>query len=230
GISYIKGVGKYEALYGVNVRNELRQRISTSSGLTFVENFDIFFENDTRLFALGWYVSNKGLHHKRVMFVTLGTGVGSAFIENGKLVTQGDDVPPGGYIYNHEFQGRTIEDTFSSRGILSLAKEKGLKNTESVKELSEQAELGNPVAIELFRQYGRELGEALAPIIERFKADALVIGGQIAKSSNLFLEELKKALQGSSVNIAIAEDSHLFTFIGAYTFFIEKRAARGRTV
>jgi len=223
GICYIKGVGKYEALYGVNVRSEVRRSIEENVLSDFVEDFETFFENDARLFALGWYVSNRELQLKRVMFVSLGTGVGSAFIDNGRLVISGRDVPPGGYVYNLEFEGKTIEDVFSARGILSLAKELGLEGMKSVKELSEKARLGDQTARRLFLHYGRMLGIVLRPIIKNFRADALVIGGQIAKSYDLFLETLRKTLSSDSTDILIAEDSYIFTFVGAYNFFMEKR-------
>ena len=50
-----------------------------------------------------------------VLGVTLGTGLGSAFVCNGKLVTEKEDfnVPTNGYLYPELFGSRRAEDVFN---------------------------------------------------------------------------------------------------------------------
>jgi len=230
GISYISGVGKYEALYGVNMKDEIRQVVETYVSSDFVENFEIFFENDARLFALGWYISNEKSGYKKVMFISLGTGIGSAFIDSGKLITSGENIPPGGYVYNLEFQNKRLEDIFSARSIIFSVRDSGLENVKDVKELSREARNGNLIAKKLFLEYGRRLGTVLKPVLKRFSADALVIGGQIAKSADLFMGELVDALSDDSISVIITEESYVFTFIGAYNFFMRKSLTEGKTI
>ena len=223
GICYIKGIGKYDSLYNVNMKAELRKIILSKCRNHLVDEFRIYFENDARLFALGEYISKHSGKYNRVVFITLGTGVGSAFIENGEILRDDKRIPPGGYIYNVKHGERTIEDKFSARGILRLAQEIGLTDFESVKDLAQAARMGDLRASQLFSKYGELLGLALKPFLERFKADALVIGGQISKSSDLFLDKLKLSLENLPVNVMVTNESYIATFLGAYTYFMKKK-------
>ncbi|MCD6254313.1 MAG: ROK family protein [Thermotogae bacterium] len=223
GICYIKGIGKYESLYNVNVKAEIRKIILSKYKNYFVDEFGIYFENDARLFALGEYISKYSEKYNRVVFITLGTGVGSAFIENGEILRNDKRIPPGGYIYNVKHGESTIESRFSAKGILRLAQEIELTDFESVKDLAQAARMGDLRAFQLFSKYGELLGLALKPFLERFKADALVIGGQISKSSDLFLDKLKFSLGDAPVDVLVSDESYIATFLGAYTYFMKRK-------
>ena len=76
GICYIKGVAKYENLYGFNIAD------AVASSLEVGDNFLIRFMNDASSFAVGeaWAGSASGV--RRSLSITLGTGFGSAFISD----------------------------------------------------------------------------------------------------------------------------------------------------
>lgn len=223
GVCYMKGIGKYDSLYNVNVKAEIRKIILSKCRNHFVDEFGIYFENDARLFALGEYISKYSGKYNRVVFITLGTGVGSAFIENGEILRNDKRIPPGGYIYNVKHGESTIESRFSAKGILRLAQEIELTDFESVRDLAQAAKMGDLKALQLFSKYGELLGLALKPFLERFKADALVIGGQISKSGDLFLDKLKFSLGNVPVDVLVSDESYIATFLGAYTYFMKRK-------
>jgi glucokinase len=179
GICLIKGLSKYEAIYGVNLKVEFRRRMGLAA------DFPIRFVNDAAAFALGvsLYGPGRGLH--RVMALTLGTGCGSAFVVDGEVQTTG--APGGGEIYHLPYRGGMIDDWISRRGILRLrAEEFPGAPGEDVKDLADTARAGNPDARALFARFGEYLAEALGPVAEQFRPDAVIIGGRIAASLELF--------------------------------------------
>ena len=73
---------------------------------------------------------------------------------------------------------------------------------QGVKTIAERAGT-DPEVEALFRQYGRNLGEMLAPWADRFGAEATILGGNIAGSVELFRPALNEALSERGIHIAI---------------------------
>ncbi|MGC9355805.1 MAG: ROK family protein, partial [Mariniphaga sp.] len=59
------------------------------------------------------------------------------------------------------------------------------------------------VAAGLFREFGRNLGDFLAPWVKQFGADCLVLGGNISKSFSLFKTDMEQQLKKHGLNPAI---------------------------
>jgi len=217
GISWIRNLDKFESLYGVNVREKLLQRLQASVLSKIVKDIKLKFQNDGRLFGLG---ASKLFPEDRILAITLGTGIGSAFIDQGTIVTKGETVPLEGYLYNQSYRGATADECFSRRGILKLFDATdSLYSGMDVKELSQLAKGEDPRAKQLFVQFGEELGAFLLPFITSFEANRLLIGGQIAKSFELFGEGLHNQLQQSGVLIEALDDALHHTFIGVSRLF-----------
>src|SRR5690606_3798225 len=93
---------KFDALYGVNVKEELMRRIATDAllGGMFVPPVRIVFGNDASMFALGEAHFGAARRYRRSVCLTIGTGLGSGFVEEGRLVERRDDVPEDGWLYH----------------------------------------------------------------------------------------------------------------------------------
>ncbi len=102
GISMIRGLNKYESLYGLNIREALQDRLTDRT-------LPIAFANDAACFGLGGARAEAAAHRKSIA-ITLGTGFGACFVEDKLLVTTGPGVPPNGYLYNIPFKGGIAED------------------------------------------------------------------------------------------------------------------------
>jgi glucokinase len=217
GISYIKGIDKFEELYEVNLRdlliNCLKQESSFHSKTS--NEFQIVFDNDASLFALGEHVSGKAGGYNKSIFLTIGTGAGSAFMENGKLVRDRQDVPEYGWIYNQPFKQSIVDDYISKRGILQLANELGLSTTDNeVETLAAMGKNEDQRAKRVFQMFGEYIGKVLNPYIKSFKPDAIILGGQITKSKDLFMNGIYEALENKTINIECSEETSLSTFKG----------------
>ncbi|MFD2115345.1 ROK family protein [Paenibacillus yanchengensis] len=217
GISYIKGIDKFEEIYGLNLRelvmNRLKQESSFYSKMS--SEFQIVFDNDASLFALGEYAYGEAKGYNKAIFLTIGTGAGSAFMENGMLIKERQDVPESGWIYNQPFKQSIIDDYISKRGVLKLADEIDLHTTDQeVATLAVMARNEDVKAKMLFQMFGNNIGAALNPFIATFKPDAIILGGQITKSKDLFIAGVYETLENKTISIVCSAETSVSTFKG----------------
>jgi glucokinase len=182
GVCKVAGLAKLEALYDVDLRHELRPVLDGGTEVSFL--------NDAEAFLLGEVWAGAAGGHARAVGITLGTGLGSAFAVEGRILSEGATVPPEGSLHLVPFRGVPVEDSISARGL--LARHPG--TVDGVAELARIAGEGDPRALELFEQLGLDLGDFLDPWLEGFGAECLVVGGSIANAWPLFGPALQRAL------------------------------------
>jgi glucokinase len=175
GVSHIRGLGKLDALFGVDLRERLLQ------DLALARAEQVRFLNDAHAFVLGEWWAGAARGHARAIGVTLGTGLGSGFLADGEIVASGPLVPPEGRVDLAPFRGRAVEDSLSSRGITAAFGGAG-----EVIEIARRAREGEADARAAFAGFGSGLGEFLDPWIVRFAPTCLVFGGSITRAWDLF--------------------------------------------
>ena len=188
GISLIRGVRKFERIYGLDVAATLYPLLRECG----TEEFR--YVNDAAAFALGECLGGVADDAERVVALTLGTGVGSGFVAGRRLVTSGDEVPANGWVYCLPFEGGIVE--FPSGD--------------------------EPAVPRLFDEYGERLAAFAAPVAERFRADMLVLGGNISRAYPLFGPAMERRLEADGHRIRIgppARPDHA-ALIGAASLFI----------
>ena len=229
GVAHYAGVGKFEALAGVDVRSALYQALPHQPG-------SLCFSNDASAFLVGEWLIGAARGATRCVAVTLGTGVGSAFLDRGNVVDTGSSVPPQAELHLLSHAGRPLEDWVSRRAIRAAfaraAGPEGLDDLESphdlddlderagldVREIAELARAGNPAAVAAFDGAFTVLGEVLGPWLERFGADLLVVGGSISRSWDLLERPLRVGLSRGSdwrFSIETASSPELSPLVGA---------------
>ena len=234
GIAWFKGVKKFDSLYGINIRQELKQRLNLS------ESVPVRFINDATAFAIGEAWIGKAAGFKRSMAITLGTGFGSAFISEGIPVISGDEVPQDGCVWHIPYGKSIANDYFSTSWFVDRFKDLTDKKISGVKEIIDElcnrtvlhpeskienrkssikhplSSIQHPVS-SIFREFGTNLGTFLAPWLNIFQAGCLVIGGNIANGISYFEGPLKTALSGGNCNILvfISELGELAAIAGA---------------
>lgn len=183
GISLIKGLSKYEALYGFNIRNEL----STSTGLP-PEN--ILFRNDAESFLHGEIIYNKIPRETKTLGVTLGTGLGAAISINRETKDVFRAIKP---MYDS-----ISEDYISTRWFQKRFKELTGDSLPDVKSL---LKLDNQIQKKLFAEFGENLGFFLDSFISDENAALVIIGGNIARCLNEFKEKALAQIQTTNIEI-----------------------------
>ncbi len=196
GISLIKGVQKFDALFGVNIRFELLKR------LNLPENFPIRFQNDAVCFAIGESFQSRAAGFDRLLAITLGTGFGTTFIQNHLPVSGYDGVPDDGFLYHIPFGDSIADDYFSTRWFLEEFQKLTGKEISEVKTLAEMA-LSDEVVRGLFKTFGQNLGTFLSPWIKSFNAGCLVIGGNISAAYPLFGDELVRVFKNNQLHVEV---------------------------
>jgi len=204
GISWMKHKMPY--LYGVNVREALARRMGWNGS-------QVRFLNDAAAYLLGEVGAGAARGVGRVAGFTLGTGIGSGFAVNGRIVTEGRGVPPGGEIWNVPFEGGIVEDQASTRFIKKAYHER----TGAEKEVAEIAAEAatDPHASEVFAQLGQNLGRIIRMQLHDFAPEVVVLGGGIARSAHLFLPAAERELKGLPIEIRIAQLGDRAPLVGA---------------
>lgn len=217
GISWIKDQSKYEHFYGSNVRELLLE------SLNFSKDFPVLFENDAVCFGKGEVFKNQENLSKKVMAVTLGTGLGACFIDNGISINSGNSVPADGEIYNLPYKEGMAEDYVSVRGLLSHYKSVSNVDLKNGLELYNLAKSGNEQAVKVFEKMGEDLAEVVIPWIKNFSADHIIIGGKIANASDLFLSSFNKKIKESNleIEVSISNDNEIAALLGAVSFLCD---------
>jgi glucokinase len=211
GISMIKGQDKYENFYGLNIGDLIRKRLSLP------DDFSVFFENDAVCFGKGEVYKDKKNLSKKVMAVTLGTGLGSSFIDKGVSISSGPQVPTDGEIWNLPFRKGIAEDYVSLRGLLSKYFALSGTQLENGLELYNLASAGDKNALKVFEEMGEDLAEIVIPWFKKFSVEHFVIGGKIADSSSLFLPSFNKKIKEADceVSIQVSVDNEDAALLGA---------------
>jgi glucokinase len=202
GISYIKGLDKYEALYGVDIKQYL-------AGLLSLDPQLVRFRNDAESTIAGEVLTGAGKDYKRVMGITLGTGFGSAFSEN--RITM--DINLGSDPYKESI----ADDYLSTRWFLKRYHElTGMQLACGVKELAQIA-IKSQIARDVFNEFAVNLCDFLSGPVKRLEPEVLIICGNIAKASRFFLPHVAAEL--NSVIIKLAQLDENAPLIGAAALF-----------
>lgn len=194
GIGRFADVGKFDSLRDVDVRAELSARLRTPP-------HRIGFLNDAHAYAIGEWAFGDDERVDRMVCLTLGTGVGSAFLDRGVPTTAGPLVPRNGEVLHLTCEEHPLEDVVSTRAITAAyARITGRAST--VKEIAECAADGDREARVVLNVAMRALGATLAPWLARFGATRLVVGGSMVRSWELLEPPLRRALDHSPAELS----------------------------
>ena len=206
GVSRMRGLDKYDAICGLDLRDALNGRFRERWGAC-----DIRFLNDAAAFGLGEAYFGEVRTNTRALCVPIGTGSGSVFLENGRILDERcPGVPQNGYIYAEPFLDGCIDDHISRRGLMKLSEEL-LGRPLDGGALAEAAKTGDPGALCVWRVFGNRLADALGPFLSPsgFHPDVLCVGGQIVKSGAFFAAPLQAVCERFGVRLTASADTSL---------------------
>lgn len=184
GIPLLQNQGKYDALYGLPLGKKLKEILNLPA-------LEFRYRNDAEAAVLGEALFGTGMPFSRLLGVTIGTGLGSAFVAEGIPVTEGDTVPPHGWLYSCLFGGQRADDVFSTRGLLARLQGHGVHAADiaAAVRTTDRGPLLN-----VFTSFGADLGLFLEPFAANFAADAVVVTGGIAETWDYFAPSLRHSL------------------------------------
>ena len=202
-------------------------------------------DNDVRCAALGELKFGAGKGCENFICITVGTGIGSGIVINGKVVRGATNAAGelghiklqmnGGPICGCGDTG-CLEAFASGPAIVAMAQEyiKGGKSTKfremaaaeggeiTPYMVAKAAEEGDPVAKRIFEIVGEYIGIGLTSVINLLNPEKVIIGGGVAESGELLLGPIRKTIKeramvvaGNAVEIVPAQLGNSAGVIGA---------------
>jgi glucokinase len=170
-------------------------------------NVTVALENDADASALGEAGWGAGRVKSKLIYVTVGTGIGGGIILDGKLYRGADMAHP--EISHHVIDPAGPECSCGYRGCWeSLATGPAMAawfkaNTRAgnqytgeitAKRICEMAQQGDALAKSAVQREAYYLGLGLANLINLFVPDMIILGGSVMKSANLFLDGIRNVI------------------------------------
>ena len=178
--------------------------------------------NDANAAAIGemMYGAAKGM--KDFIMITLGTGVGSGIVANGKLIYGHDGfagelghtiVIPGGRLHEGTNKKGSLESYASATGVRLTALEvmasheepsllrKLDKNSIDSKAVYEAAIAGDKIAKEIFQFTGKILGIGLANFVMFSSPEAIILFGGLTKAGDLILKPTRESMEENLIQV-----------------------------
>ena len=215
GVARFSGVGKFESLFGQDLRQELSRRTSLAPHL-------VRFANDGEAFGIGEALDGEGAGRRSFVALTLGTGVGSCFVRDRTPQRSGPGVAPNGEVHLLRYRGMPLEDTVSSRALIAAYRELGPDAAApqlTVESIFAAARRGERRASTVVTSALEALGEVLAPNLREFEAEALIIGGGISGAWDLVKPGVLRGLRnatddGWGIDVLRAADTTRSALVG----------------
>ena len=199
GISYMgPNQDKYEAIKGINLKEELIHRLSLTAPITF--------RDDGESAIVGEALYGAGRPYERLLGITLGTGFGSAFIIKGQPQFAGEGITKNTPLYDCLWNNTRVDEVFSIRGIKSRLSSVGFHGEpkEAAEMAKTQLEIRN-----VFENWGNDMGQFLNAYATPFKAEAVIIQGGLAGAFELFGEHIQNNLEAKVLPHALGSKAAL---------------------
>jgi glucokinase len=184
GICLTRGQEKYDALYGFDMNAHLKKILGLPA-------LGIRYRNDAEAAILGEARYGAGARFPRLLGITLGTGLGSAFVVDGNPLTESTGIPEHGWLYSQPYGTQRADDVFSTRGLLARLLRHGIRAADVA---SAMADRQARARAEAFAAFGDDLAAFLAPFVSSFRADAVLVTGGIAEAWDGFAPSLRRSL------------------------------------
>jgi len=171
---------------------------------------NVAMENDADAAALGEAAWGAGKNKKRLIYVTVGTGIGTGFIVDGNLYRGVENshpemghhvVDPSGPLCDCGCHG-CWESLAAGPGMTAWVRKEAPDDYPygtdlSAKRICELAAEGEELAQRAVEREAYYLGLGLANLITLFTPDAIVLGGSVMKSAHLFLDGIREIIRQS---------------------------------
>ena len=150
----------------------------------------------------------KGL--KNVFYLTLGSGIGGAWMVNGQIVV-------GAHGAAGE-AGHTIVDIAKQLNLEDIGANKFIKKTLGVGSLEAEKKWrsGDKAAEKAFTQLGKNLGVGVANIINIFDPEAVILSGGLSSMAGLLWPGIKEGISEFVLSPAAKETKILFSQLGRF--------------
>src|SRR5258705_5016028 len=180
--------------------------------------------NDANAAAMGEMMYGCAKNMKHFIVITLGTGVGSGIVIDGKIVLGHDGfagelghtiIRPGGRLHKGTGIRGTLESYASATGVRetaidmltenprveSLLRDFSINDLITSQTVYECATKGDKIANDVFEFTGQILGEALANFVMFSSPEAIILFGGLTNAGDLIMNPTRKAMEASLIQV-----------------------------
>jgi glucokinase len=158
--------------------------------------------------------------YSNIVGLIIGTGLGSGLVLN-NLLYAGENCGAGEFgmipFREHDFEyycsGQFFENAYGVSG----------------EEIKQRAEGGDVKALEIFAQFGSNLGEAIKVIMLAVDPEIFILGGSASKSYEFFKDAMWKSIRkflyvhsSDKIKVEVSETNHI-AILGAAALYYEGR-------
>ena len=182
-------------------------------------NIPVYVNNDANCFVVGEKRFGLGKPFKNLMGITIGTGLGMGLIIHDHLYS---GLHCGaGELGMIPFHTGIMEEFASAMYFKNKYQKNGI-------EMHDMAKNGDKQALLAFEELGKNLGKALLVVLYIFAPEAIVLGGSMSKSFELFKDSMFKELdhfifrnQMDSMKIFCSNNPDI-SILGASALYLDK--------
>ncbi|MDQ0060264.1 ROK family protein [Paenibacillus harenae] len=187
-------------------------------------DFPVFIDNDVRVNMYGEWLFGAGTGYKNLVLITLGTGLGSGIINDGKVL-YGTTASAGEIGHMNMYREgrpcrcgssgclgryvsaigmvRTLTDKLEDGRSSILMQWAGNDRTAiTAKMISEAYDLGDSLAIEVMHETGELLGFGLANVINLLNPELIIVGGGMSAAGDRLLHSVRDTVQNHALKLS----------------------------
>ncbi|MBM3284858.1 MAG: ROK family protein [Candidatus Aminicenantes bacterium] len=181
----------------------------------------VLVNNDANCFAVGEKHFGKGKKFRNLAGLTIGSGLGAGVIIDGRLYC-GSNCGAG------EFGSVPYRDSILERYCSGqfFLREHGIEGSE----LYAMARRGDEAALEIFREFGGHMGEAVMIVMFAIDPEAIILGGSVSRAFPFFEEAMREKLKAfpyphaTQKLVVAASDESQMAILGAAALYLDARA------
>jgi glucokinase len=187
-------------------------------------DFPVYIDNDVRVNLYGEWQQGAGRGYRNLVLLTLGTGLGSGIVHDGKVL-YGTTFSAGEIGHMNMYrQGRPcrcgssgcLGRYVSAVGMVNTFKEKLQAGRSSLiqtwtnqddgqitaKMISEAYDLGDRLAIEVMHETGELLGFGLSNVINLLNPELIIIGGGMSAAGDRLLNTVRETVHAHALKLS----------------------------
>jgi predicted NBD/HSP70 family sugar kinase len=204
------------------VLDKEREKILRSPNISFLDGqpmknlleekfkVPVCLEHDVHCFLLAEKEIGLAKDFKNVFYLTLGTGIGGAFMVDGKIQYGAHGAAgEAGHMIVDAINGLDLEELASNKFIV---KSLGVGSIEALK----RAQKGDNKAIEVFKSLGHNLGAGIANIINIFDPEAIILSGGISEAREFILTSVLGGIEKYAISPEAKNTKILFSKLGNF--------------
>jgi len=217
-------------------------------------SFPVFIDNDVRVNLYGEWKFGAGVGHRNLVLLTLGTGLGSGIVMDGRVL-YGTTASAGEIGHMNMYrEGRPcrcgssgcLGRYVSAVGMVNTFKEKLTAGRSSVvmewtngetgqitaRMISEAYDEGDELAAEVLQETGTLLGFGLGNVINLFNPELIIVGGGMSAAGERLLQPVREAIANHALRwpreacrLVVAKLGGKAGMIGAAAYAYERHTA-----